>query len=50
MRPVKRRCLGKATRYQLRLVNAARRFDASISCETGMYFVVPVVVPDDNAT
>ena len=40
---------GCAARNRASVVRAARRLDASISRETGMYLVVPLVVPDDRA-
>src|SRR6516162_3701324 len=49
IRPVNSAASGWAARNQARLVRAARRLDASIAAETGMYFVEPVVVPDDRA-
>ena len=49
MRPVKSGLPGWAARNQLRPVSAARRFDFSMAAETGMYFVVPVVVPEESA-
>src|SRR3712207_7418420 len=36
-------------RSQARPVSAARRLDASIARDTGMYLVPPVVVPDESA-
>src|SRR6516162_3550584 len=47
-RPVKSGTSGWAARNQVSEVSAAFRLDASIARETGMYLVVPEVVPDDS--
>ncbi len=49
MRPVNRRASGRAARNRASVVRAARRLDATISRDTGTYFVVPLVVPEERA-
>src|SRR5262249_15370720 len=49
IRPEKGDAAGWAARTQAKAVRAARRFEANIAADTGMYFVEPVVVPDERA-
>ena len=48
-RPANRRLSGRLARWWVRSSAPARTFDRRISRLTGMYFVVPVAVPDDTA-
>src|SRR5262245_2112751 len=49
IRPENRFASGCAARNHDKLVSAALRFEASISLDTGMYLVVPLVVPEESA-
>ena len=47
--PLNSFAFGYACRNRATVVNAAFRFEASISFEIGRYLVVPLVVPDERA-
>ena len=48
-RPASRRLCGRLARWWVIKSAPARTFDRCISRLTGMYFVVPVAVPDETA-
>ena len=48
-RPASSRLSGRPARWRTSSSAPARTFDRRISRLTGMYFVVPVDVPDDTA-
>ena len=49
-RPAKSRLRGRLARWWVNSSAPPRTFDRCISQLTGMYFVVPVEVPDDTAS